>query len=246
MTNVAILEDEGLARRALEAAVHRVAPAAVIVAALESVAAGLRWFQTHEPPDLLLADIQLGDGLSFELFEQIELRCQVVFCTAHDEYAISAMAAGGIGYLRKPIADHDLARALARYQRLEAHFAERVRALGRVLLAPRRILGRRRGAFVALSLDQLAYFVVDDKQTEAVAVNGQRYAIDQTLSELETMLDPTRYFRVNRQYLASASAIEGFRPFIKGKLLVTLTPAPSREVVVSQENAARFRDWLCG
>ena len=246
MTSIAILEDEPLARERLQAALGRVAPELDLVATLSSVAAATEWFRDNQSPDLVLADIQLSDGLSFELFEHPVIRCPVVFCTAYDEYAIEAMTAGGIDYLIKPIDDRDLTRALARYRRLEEHFAERVRAVAKKLVEPRRILARRRDGFVALPLEQVAYFAVDDKQADVVTRDGQRFGIDQTLAELEEALDPSRFFRVNRQYLVAAAAIEGFRPYIKGKLQLSLCPAPSHEVIVSQENAARFRAWLRG
>jgi DNA-binding LytR/AlgR family response regulator len=171
--------------------------------------------------------------------------CPFIFCTAYDEYVIEAMTAGGIDYLLKPIKEDELARALGRYRRLEAHFADRVRSVAKAIVQPRRILARRRDGFAALALDQIAYFVVDDKQPGVVTRDGQRYDVDQTLAELEASLDPARFFRVNRQYLVAAAAITGFRPFVKGKLLVDLAPPPAGDVIVSQENAGKFRDWLC-
>lgn len=246
MTSIVILEDEAPARERLEAALHRVAPELSIAGALPSISSAVDWFRAHPSPDLVLADIQLADGLSFEIFDQTPLTCPVVFCTAYDEYVIEAMSAGGIDYLLKPIKDDDLLRAVGRYRRLEVHFAERIRAVARKLGEPRRILARRKEGFVALALEQVAYFAVDDKQAEVVTREGQRFEVDQTLAELEATLDPSRFFRVNRQYLVAASAIEGFRPYIKGKLLVDLSPSPTGDVIVSQENASRFRTWLRG
>jgi DNA-binding LytR/AlgR family response regulator len=242
---VLILEDEAPARARLEAALGRVAPAAEVAAAHASVAHALAWFASHPAPDLVLADIQLADGLSFEVFAG-GITCPAVFCTAYDEYVIEAMTAGGIDYLLKPIKDDALARALARYDRLAAHFADRVRAVASRLASPRRILARRRDGFVAVGVDEIAYFVVDDKQADVVTRDGRRYGVDQTLGELEASLDPARFFRVNRQYLVAAAAIGGFRPFVKGKLLVDLAPAVDGDVIVSQENATRFRTWLRG
>lgn len=246
MTSIAILEDEAPARAALEAALRRIDSSLTIVAALPSVTAAMEWLAAHPPPDLMLADIQLADGLSFEIFERTQLGCPVVFCTAYDAYTVAAMATGGIDYLLKPIRDDDLARAVSRYRRLETHFTERVRAVARKLAEPRRILARRRDGFVAVPLEQIAYFAVDDKQADVVTREGQRFQIDQTLSELEATLDASHFFRVNRQYLVAAGAIEGFRPYIKGKLLVDLSPRPADDVIVSQENAGRFRSWLRG
>ncbi len=244
---VVILEDEAPARQRLEEAIRRLAPATTVVAALPSVAQAAAWFAAHPAPDLVLADIQLADGLSFELFERGALDAPVVFCTAYDEYVLSAMAAGGIDYLLKPVRDDDLARALDRYQRLEARFAERVRGVARALARPpRRLLARRRDGFATVALDQVAYFVVDDKLVDVVTRDGRRLGLDRTLGELEAELDPVEFFRVNRQYLVAAGAITGFRPWTKGKLAVELAPPATGPVLVSQDNAARFRAWLRG
>jgi DNA-binding LytR/AlgR family response regulator len=168
--------------------------------------------------------------------------------TAYDEYAIEAMSAGGIDYLLKPIKDADLVRALGRYRRLEAHFATRVRAVAAKLgsrARPRRLLARTRDGFVTIALDDVAYFFVDDKDVEVFTRDGRRAGIDRPLAELEAELD-TDMFRVNRQYLVAASAVRGFKPFVKGKLVVELQPGAPTEVVVSADNAARFKAWLGG
>ena len=261
MRSIVILEDEALARDRLTALLQRVAPELAIAGALSSVSAATEWFREHPSPDLVLADIELADGTSFELFEHAALGCPVVFCTAHDAHANEAMSAGGIDYLLKPIQEHELARALGRYRRLEEHFTERteppergdradrdarVRSVSRQLAAPQRILARRKDGFVALPLERVAYFAVDEQQAEVVTRDGQRYELDQTLAELEAALDPVRFFRLNRQYLVAAASVEGFRRHLKGKLQISLSPAPPCEVIVSQENAERFRAWLRG
>jgi DNA-binding LytR/AlgR family response regulator len=243
---------------------HR--PGAAITA-LASVADALAWLAGHPAPDLIVADIQLADGLSLEIFEHTQPGCPVIFTTAYDEYLIEAMQRDGIAYLLKPLREDDIAGALAKYDRLESHFTERVRGLlgawiGRrshpvaqrgarsptadsPAVAPRRLVARHRDGFVVLSLDEIAYFVVVDKLVEVVTRDGRRFAVDQALGELERDLG-AEAFRVNRQYLVHASAVVGFRPFVKGKLLIELSPAAAEEVVVSQENAARFRAWLAG
>jgi DNA-binding LytR/AlgR family response regulator len=247
VTTVVILEDEPPARARLEEALERIDGGAVVIAALASIEQAVVWFANHPAPDVVLADIQLADGLSFELFERGAVACPVIFCTAYDEYVIEAMTAGGIDYLLKPIRDEDLARALGRYRKLEAHFADRVRSVARAIAKPpRRLLARRRDGFVTLSIDQIAYFVVDDKLVDVVTRDGRKFGLDRTLGDLEAELAPSEFFRVNRQYLVAAASVIGFRPFAKGKLLVDLEPAPASEVVVSQENAARFRSWLAG
>jgi DNA-binding LytR/AlgR family response regulator len=221
-----------------------VEPGVSIAPPLASVALAVEWLAAN-PVDLVLADIQLSDGLSFEVFERVALTCPVVFVTAYDEYAIDAMSAGGIDYLLKPIKDADLVRALGRYRRLEAHFAERVRAVA-ARLRPRRLLARTKDGFVTIALDEIAYFFVDDKDVEVFTRDGRRAGVDRPLAELEAELASCDLFRVNRQFLVAASAVRGFKAFVKGKLLVELHPAAPTEVVVSADNAVRFKAWLGG
>ncbi|HSR95838.1 MAG TPA: LytTR family DNA-binding domain-containing protein [Kofleriaceae bacterium] len=256
---ILVLEDELPARTWLTQVLARHRPNAAVTA-LASVADALAWLAAHPPPDLILADIQLADGLSLEIFERAQPGCPVIFTTAYDEYLVEAMQRDGIAYLLKPLREEDVAGALAKYDRLESHFTERMRGLLDAWLgaraaplaqtregatAPRRLVARRRDGFVVLSLAEIAYFVVVDKLVEVVTRDGRRFAVDQTLGELERDL-ADEVFRVNRQYLVHASAVAGFRPFVKGKLLVELAPAAAEEVIVSQENAARFRAWLAG
>jgi DNA-binding LytR/AlgR family response regulator len=252
---ILVLEDEAPARDWLAQVLARHRPGASVTA-LASVTDALAWLAAHPAPELIIADIQLADGLSLEIFERAQPGCPVIFTTAYDEYMIDAMQRDGIAYLVKPLREDAVAGALAKYDRLASHFTERVRGLlgawtaspprrGAPADGPRRLVARRRDGFVVLSLAEIAYFVVVDKLVEVVTRDGRRFPVDQTLGELEHDL-ADEVFRVNRQYLVHASAIAGFRPFIKGKLLVELAPAATEEVVVSQENAARFRAWLAG
>ena len=243
---VVILEDEAPARERLEQALRRADPDVRVEAALASVAQAVAWLAANRAPDLVLADIQLADGLSLEVFDRVALACPVVFCTAYDEYLVDAMARGGIDYLLKPIRDDDVARALGKYRRLEAHFAARLEPLAAALGRParRRLVVRKQGGFAAVAIEDVAYFVVDDKLVDVVTRDGRRFGVDQTLGELELELDSGEFFRVNRQYLVRASAITGFRPHVKGRVALELTPPTKDDVVVSQENAGRFRAWI--
>jgi DNA-binding LytR/AlgR family response regulator len=241
---IVILEDEAPARAWFEQVLARHRPGAELVA-LASVAEAITYLAAHPPPDLIIADIQLADGLSLEIFDHTQPGCPVIFATAYDEYVIEALQRDGIAYLLKPLREPDVVGALAKYDRLESHFAERVRGLARRLGAPRRLVARRRDGFVVLSLAEVAYFAVDDKLVDVITRDARRFAVDQTLAELEAELG-VEFFRVNRQYLVCGAAVAGFRPHAKGKLLVELAPPPPGEVIVSQDNAARFRAWLAG
>jgi two-component system, LytTR family, response regulator len=247
---VAIIEDERPAREHLDRAVRRAEASAEVVAQLDSVAAAVDWLRSNPAPDLVLADIQLSDGLALDIFEAVDVGCPVVFCTAYDEYLTEAMRHNGIDYLLKPIRDRDVADALDKYRRLGEHFGARLRAFAGAMRsaaepARQRLLVRSgEDDFVAVPLSRIAYFEVEDKLVALVTVDGARYAVDRPLSELEAELSPSDFFRLNRQYLVQARAVERFRPYFKGRLVVDLVPAARVEVVVSQENAARFRAWM--
>lgn len=252
MIRVALLEDERPAREHLERAVKR-AEAALdesieVVARLDSVAAAVDWLRARGDPDLLLADIQLSDGLALDVFERVEVGCPVVFCTAYDEYLTRAMRWNGIDYLLKPIRDQDVTDAIRKYRRLGEHFGERLRALAGAVreAAPerRRFLVRAGGEFAALPLSEVAYFEVEDRLVALVDSAGGRHELERTLSELEVELGASDFFRLNRQFLVHARSVARFRPYFKGRLLVELAPPARTEVVVSQENAARFRAWI--
>lgn len=241
--NVVILEDEPPALAGLTRALARVAPDARVVASAASVREAVALLRHAAPaPDLVLADVQLADGPSLAVFDEVAVRCPVVFVTAHDEHVMAALRAGGIDYLLKPVADARLAEAIDKVRRLEGHF------VGRAGGAPgafrRRILVKRGIDWVSIPIAEVAYFKAEHKVVVLVPRTGASLLVDQTLGELEAQLDPAEFFRVNRAYLAHHEAVTRFRAYLKGRLLVDLAPPASEDVVVSQENAARFKAWL--
>jgi DNA-binding LytR/AlgR family response regulator len=253
MTRVAIIEDEVPARERLIAALRQIDPHIEIVAELGSVAESIQWFESHDSPELVFADVQLSDGLALDIFTQIQPAAPIIFCTAYDEYMVDALAQNGIAYLLKPYGTAQLRDALDKYRRLESHFTNTARtqlaALARSLAQPRgtrRILAREGDAFVAVPLTEVAYFGVREGLTELVHRDGRRLELDRTLSDIEAELAGAGLFRLNRQFLAQPEAVRGFRAYFKGRLLVQLQPPADEDVVVSQPNAARFRSWLEG
>lgn len=241
---ILILEDEAPARAWLQQLLARHRPSAAIVA-LPSVAQAIAWLVAHPPPELIITDIQLSDGLSFEIFHHAPPGCPVIFTAAHEPYVIDAMQREGLAYLVKPLREDDVADALARCDRLESQFAERVRRLARRFSAKRRLIARRRNGFVVVSVAEVAYFIIDDKRVDVVTRDARRFAIEQPIGDLEDELD-VEFFRVNPQYLVRATAVTGFRHAVKGKLLVELQPPPRGKVEVGQAQASRFRAWLAG
>lgn len=244
---VFIAEDEPPARERLVQALARVAPQVVVVGHADSVKATAQYLATQPPPDLLLLDIQLGDGLSLELFDGRELAVPVVFTTAYDRFAIDAFRALAVDYLLKPVDEAALAQAITKAERLRRGFGSDVMAVLAELQRPRwrqRLLGRKGSAFQAFDVSELAYVVSLDKLSHAVLHDGSRLLLETPLAELEGQLDPAQFFRANRQTLLAVRAVAGFVPAGKGRLKLQLRPAPTGDLVVSQERAAEFKAWL--
>ncbi|RQP24829.1 LytR/AlgR family response regulator transcription factor [Piscinibacter terrae] len=244
-----IADDEAPARDRLIDALARVAPHARVAGAASSVREARTWLQANEPPDLMLLDIQLSDGLSLELFRDGVLSSPVVFTTAYDEFVMQAFQAQALDYLLKPVNEDRLAQVFAKHARLRQHFAGNVAALMADLQSPpatrrRRIVGRKGTQFVAIPVEQVAYFVSQDKLSFVVAMDGTRCLVDSPLADIEAGLDPAVFFRLNRQYLVSAQSVARFGAAGKGRLSVELVPRSEDEVSVSQERASAFRDWL--
>ncbi|MBI5257574.1 MAG: response regulator transcription factor [Burkholderiales bacterium] len=251
-----IAEDEPPALARLVEALQRVAPAAQVVGAVASVQAARDWLARHPAPDLLLLDIQLADGLSLALFDPaaggMVPGAPVIFTTAHDAFVLEAFKCNAIDYLLKPVGDAALAAALARHEALRRHFtgnlegllaALHLRTPGRERWRQRLVL-RRGSAFASVAVDEVAWCTSVDKLSFVLTRGGERLLADDTLAELEAALDPRRFFRANRQYLVQLEAVKSFRPHGKGQLRLELQPAPEAPVLVSQERARAFREWI--
>jgi DNA-binding LytR/AlgR family response regulator len=244
-----IAEDEPPARDRLLGALARVAPQVQVVGQADSVSGTQAWLADHPAPDLLLLDIQLSDGLSLELFQDERLAVPTIFTTAYDRFAIDAFRALAVDYLLKPVGEPALAQALQRVERLRRGFGADVADLLRQLrptASPwrQRLVGRRGGAFQVLPVERLAYVVSVDKLAVAVDDTGQRLTLDTPLAELETGLDPARFFRASRQLLVSVQAVKGFVPAGKGRVRLDLQPTLAADTTISPERAAAFRAWL--
>lgn len=246
---IVIVEDEPLARDKLAACLRAAAPNAIITAELASVAEAVRWFRSNPAPDLVFCDIQLTDGLSFEIFRTASIAAPVVFTTAFDEYMLEAFQANGIDYLLKPIRQTQVAAALAKFETLAGHFtadyAARLRNVTHDGAKRRdRFLIRRGAGFHVVKTSDIAYFFTEDKLVFLVTRDGKRHLVEKVLAEIEREIDSDRFFRANRAFLVSIDAVERCTAFGKGRLALDLTPPSKESVVVSQERAAACRIWL--
>jgi DNA-binding LytR/AlgR family response regulator len=244
-----IIEDEAPARERLATLLAEGDAPCRVAGATDGVAAAEKWLRQNPAPDLIFADIQLGDGLSLDLFRAAPPPCPVVFTTAHDDYLLEAFATHGIAYLLKPIKRLELDAALKKHRELGRQYVASLAALAGTFAANavpkfrQRILAHRGKAFQPVAIADVAYFFSAGKLSFLVSRAGERCLVNEPLATLATELDPAHFFRVNRNYLAHVSAVKSFESVGKGRLAVQLVPRPAEEVLVSQETAAEFRTW---
>lgn len=251
MLRALLIEDEAPARERLIGLLAAAQPPVDVIGTADSVRSAAAWLRANPAPDLIFADIQLGDGLSIELFQATPPPCPVIFTTAHDDYLLEAFGTNGIAYLLKPVKLTELATALQKYRTLGAQFVTSLAALAGQLLAPpgvttrrHRLVAQRGASFQPVALSEVAYFFSEHKLTFLVTRTGEKCLVNEPLAALEAELDPREFFRLNRNYLARASAVKSFASVGKGRLVVQLSPRTPEEVVVSQERGAEFRTWV--
>ena len=261
---ILIIEDEEATARKLKRMLADVAPTATVVGLLGSVEESVAWLKAQPAPDLILLDIELADGQSFEIFNQVTVQSPVIFATAYDEYAMKAFRVNSIDYLLKPVKEADLRSALAKLQTMKQVLADQPNSLQLSLanmlqqLAPKapnghspeqssfreRFLVKQGQRLFSVSIDEVTYFFSRNKMTFLKKGDTHEWLIDYTMDEVENMLDPQRFFRLNRQIIAELRAVERVHLYFNGKLKVTLQPAFDEEVLVSREKAADFKRWL--
>jgi DNA-binding LytR/AlgR family response regulator len=246
---ILIVEDEKPAAERLIRMVSRHTQPVSVVARLGSVRDTVQWLTHRGEPDLMLLDIQLSDGSSLDIFRQCTVTCPVVFTTAYDEHILEAFQYNCIDYLLKPIHEEKLHAALGRYRTLRKHFTQEIASLLEDLSTTthryrRRITVKTGIEFLSIPTGHIAFFYTEHKLVFLVDRTGKKYLAERSMADLESMLDPSEFFRINRKILAHINAVDRFKSFDKGKLRVELKPHPTMDVVVSQERASSFKEWM--
>jgi two-component system, LytTR family, response regulator len=247
---VIIIEDERPAAEKLIKALQKADPSVEVIASLNSVQSSIDWLKQNPSPDLLLMDIELGDGLSFKIFDKVNIMSPVIFCTAYDEYWQEAFEHNSIDYLLKPIRQEKLETALNKYDKLKQHFAVNFQQLLQWNRQPgsngykKRFLVKRGTDYVSVRTEAIAYFYAAHKLVCMVDNKNQKYILDQSLADIEKQLDPGLFYRVNRKYLVQQNAIKKIRSFPKSKLQLELEPGINEDIIISQENVAAFKEWM--
>ena len=249
--NALIIEDELPARAKLKSMLATIQPGVKILAELGSVEESIAWLENNTEPDIAFVDIQLSDDHSFEIFRRHPVRFPVIFITAYDKYLMESFEFNSVDYLLKPITEEKLRRSLEKIKRLEQHFLQggimkliqQDRSSNLPLDKRDRLVARKGTEFVALNIDDVAYFFTEHKIVFVRDFAGRQMIVDKNLGELEAELSARSFFRINRKFLASQKSIDRFKPD-NGKILVFLKPEIKEEVHVSKETAPDFRKWI--
>ncbi|CAN5639101.1 LytTR family DNA-binding domain-containing protein [soil metagenome] len=248
---VIIIEDEKPAAEKLQRALLQIKGKMEVSGISNSIAASVVLLQQQQP-DLLFMDIELTDGLSFEIFDKVSITCPVIFTTAYDDYWQTAFEHNSIDYLLKPIKQEKLEAALKKYALLKQHFATNFQQLLQwqqnesTATYKKRFLVKRGVDYVAVKAEDIAYCYATHKLVCMVNKENQKFILDKSITDLEKELNPAQFHRVNRKYLVNINAVKRIRSFAKGKLLIDIQPAVEEEIIVSNENTAAFKEWMGG
>ena len=254
MLKILILEDEEPAAKRLLKMIMELEPDVVLLDSIVSVSSAIKWLSENDCPDIIFSDIELSDGLSFDIFKEVKLLCPIIFITAYDQYAINAFKVNSIDYLLKPIKKEELHAAITKFKNLSVPPASPLLDINKLLETYRGKTESYKSRFVVrygehiktINTTDIAYFYTEDKITFLTLFEGRRFMIDFNLENLEAILDPKIFFRINRQFIISINSIDEMLSYSKSRVFAKLKPPTKHETIVSTERSAAFKTWLGG
>jgi DNA-binding LytR/AlgR family response regulator len=250
-----IIEDEEIIAKVLENKINKVAPDVQIVQVLPSLKTARKWLGENAEPDVFFMDIQLSDGVSFDIFNDFRLKCPVIFTTAYDEYAIRAFKVNGVDYLLKPVKENELATAIDKCRKLvekndtpPADISELIRSLANPSAASKykeKFIINVRNQWMPVNTKDIACFS-KEVLNYLYLFNGEKYMVDYvTLEEVEELLDPRQFYRANRQFIINIDAIQTVKPVENSKLIIRLKePNHKLEIDMSRLKSPEFKKWM--
>ncbi len=256
---ILIIEDEELAVKKLRKTLAAVDEEAIVAGTADSIKAAVEWLQENPKPDLILMDIELADGQSFEIFNLVEVKSPVVFTTSYDEYALKAFKVNSIDYLLKPVQQEELAAALSKYKKLKNIYAGKENTTGgfnmdslvkelQQKLQPKeyrkRFLVKQGQKLVSVDVEEIAYFFSDGRLNFFRTSDNRKFVVDYTMDDLEEMLDPESYFRISRSFYVSIASVDKIDDYFGNRLILGLKPAVDKEALVSREKVTDFKKWM--
>ena len=249
-----IVEDEDIAAKSLQLLITETDAEIEVLATLQSIEESVEWFRSRPMPDLVFMDIHLADGSSFSIFEEINILCPIIFTTAYDEYALKAFEVNSIDYLLKPISKKHLERAIFKLKNLKIKPEENIKLFNKLLEGIKQtkpsyktyFLVAEKDRLIPLATDEIAYIYINSGIVKAVTLNNKASYLDQSLDDIAQQLNPTSFFRANRQFIVSHKAIKDISLWFGGKLSLNLTTSVSEHIFVSKAKVSEFKKWFAG
>ena len=248
---ILIVEDEILLAKELRKMLLSIESSAQICGTTESVEETVQWLKQNNPPDLVMMDIELADGQSFDIFKQVQLDVPVIFTTAYDEFAIKAFKVNSIDYLLKPIKESDLEAAIQKFKKRKEHepvsILELIKKIDQLSNQPgyrSRFLIKQGQKMVSIDVSDVAYFYSENKCTFIRTFQNQKYLVDLTLDEMEKELAPQQFFRANRQYILAGKSVVSIHTWFNQKLKAEVNPSTDEHVIISRDKANAFKAWM--
>lgn len=253
MMRILIIEDEAKAARELSALITKADDTLQVMAITDSVEQTLQWLAANPAPDLIFSDIQLADGLSFEIFEKRKIGSPVIFCTAFDEYLMEAFDTNAVSYLLKPVTAEKVEKALEKFRQLKSAFRKEEQLPGMQQLLHQlkqpyktALLVNQQEKIIPVQVKEIAYFYLDKTLVHITTLNKQQYCMSASLDDIEASLDPADFYRANRQFLINRGAIANAERSFARKLVARLQVNTPESIVVSKAKASDFLQWLEG
>jgi two-component system, LytTR family, response regulator LytT len=249
---ILIIEDEPKTASVLEDIIIHYEPNTELLGILDSIQKSVEYLSNSQNlPDLIFMDIELADGLSFEIFAKVQVKCPVIFCTAYDQYALQAFKTNGIEYILKPIEEEAIKTAFIKYERLKQSIKPESEvlsvlknALGHQNCFKTTILIRHKNSYVPILISNIALFFIETELLYAYTFDNKKYAVFKTISDIENDIDPALFFRINRQMLLNRSAIKEIQPYFHRKVIVKTHLKITEQVIVSRLKVTDFMNWI--
>jgi two-component system response regulator LytT len=246
-----IIEDEIVASQNLQRLINQVASDIQVICVLQSVEESIEWFSVNTVPDVVFMDIHLADGSSFTIFDKIQITCPVIFTTAYDEYALKAFEVNSIDYLLKPINIKSFERAIAKLRNLTSAKSYDPDMITNVLATFKQLknvyksnfLIPYKDKFIPLSIEKIACFFTENKMVKIFTFDAHTYSLDSSLEDLVVQLNPSEFFRANRQYIVSHKAIKDISIWFGSKLSINLNVSVPEKIIISKARVPEFKAW---
>lgn len=250
---ILLVEDEDLAVKKLRKTLEAVDPNIEVIGTTDSIKATVQWLKDNPAPELILMDIELADGQSFEIFNLIDVNGPVIFTTSYDEFALKAFKVNSVDYLLKPIQKDELESAINKFRRLKGiehpntDFDSLVRELQQKLQPKeyrKRFLVKQGQKLISIEIEEIAYFFSDGRLNFFKTTDNRTFVVDYTMEELEEMLDNQKYFRISRSFYVSNNSVDKIEDYFGNRLLLGLKPPVDKQALVSREKVTTFKKWM--